>query len=285
MEIQYLVGKTYYTQDGAAVCLEAITTGGAFVVRQWLTYDGPESTEEVQGDARIVERLWEKAPTERVDTEFAAKSVELASIRQQIADARADLRAATRERDDLVKRLSDVPVLRRIDDYLAGRITHVVVWSQYSVEIKTIDEALDCRDWDDIRRNRPMEPRLVCLFGGKTSDGKARVVTWEIARYPDGSGRWLSSILCCSEEEARAVAAEKLPAIFDAARNSANDYTFTQAIASAKAAGVEPPVDMVEQLAAWQQAGLASAVEAKKAELAKAEQALAEAIANSKVHA
>ena len=78
---------------------------------------------------------------------------------------------------------------------------------------------------------------------------------------------------------------ERPPEANCSCRNSANDYTFTQAIASAKAAGVEPPVDMVEQLAAWQQAGLASAVEAKKAELAKAEQALAEAIANSKVHA
>lgn len=283
MEAKHLIGGTYYTQDGAAVCLEAITTDGAFVVRQWLVVDGHEGPDEVQGETKIVEALWEKAPTKRVDVDLAAKTAELEAVRRQITEARAELRAATRERDDLVKRLSDVPVLRRIDDYLAGRITHAVVWSQYSVEIKTIDEALDCRDWDDIRRNRPMEPRLVCLFGGKTSDGKARVVNWEIARYPDGSGRWSSSILCCSEEEARAVAAEKLPAIFDAARNSANDYTFTQAIASAKTAGVEPPVDMVEKLAEWRRSSLASVVEARRADLATAEQALAEAIANSKV--
>ncbi|HEY8361040.1 MAG TPA: hypothetical protein VIL30_26575, partial [Ramlibacter sp.] len=90
--------------------------------------------------------VFTKPPVPVVHEDVAATRAELDEVEGKLREAEQQLRTMRDERQQLqrdqaavVARLKQHRQLARIDDWLAGNITHLVVWTHYGrrVEIKT----------------------------------------------------------------------------------------------------------------------------------------------------
>lgn len=130
---------------------------------------------------------------ERHEPKFRALRDEEQKLRQDIAKLRAEQAQTVKDRTDLIHKLEQVKALRGIEDFIEGRITHVVEISCYKGpcirEFKEykVKDGCDCRELF----------RLITLFGRSNGD-----LLWNINRYSDGSGSGGTVYLCKSYEEA-----------------------------------------------------------------------------------
>lgn len=239
---------------------------------------------EVESSETVWRKAYAEPPKPKLQQQVANAAAELAEVLRRVEDARGavrglqnEVRAATEERDRLRKTLRDVPALKRLDQFLSGRITHAVLLCGYDVPKVVTWESMKQRD-SDRSYEKPAFP-LVSLFG--KSDGNLEC---RINRYSDGSGSWTTFIPCESEEEAKAIAlseAEKLIAGWD------GKGWPHRAVEAAKAFGLQLPAEMQKLVVARARDALARAekdaqelkatAERARAALLAAEVALADA--------
>lgn len=263
-------GDVAYTIAGNKVEVQAVTTDGRYAVAPLLMWDGQDyEAEPILGATEFVDRLSKSVPTRvkvaeiaKMDEEIAGRKAELQSVRDEIAKA-------TAERRGLVEKLKQVPVLRRIDDYIEGRFTHLVLLSRYGsdVVVKELKAALS-----DDGKLYSGDLRLLALLGNRSGD-----LSWGLNTYKDGSGDYRGVLLCQSLEEANQEASIVVAKGLEEAWRDTHKSYLEGWITSADRFGVI----ISPQIREWQhQRKLAAAQQARdkaKAEFDRAETALSAA--------
>lgn len=188
MEVKYLL-------DGDAVQVVATTDAGVIIRRM---YDGGPTG--LLGDQEVVNQVFDEPPTAVRSQNIAELEAKLAALRTERDGLREEIRTAKSERDSLVARLKEVPALRRIDDFIAGRFTHYLTEDGGTFEIIAVADAR-CEGASSYSR----ELKLLTLFGATNGD-----LSWRLNRYKDGSGNGTMVHLCQSEQEAKDLIVERI---------------------------------------------------------------------------
>lgn len=207
-------------------------------------YEHEDYDEPQYGSPQVWREVFRTAPTEKVHGEIAALQNRLAIDRAAL-DAVRKMRAdEDREYTQRVASRKQFAQLQKLDDYIAGKITHFVVQRSYSesVSIETFDSFI--KSTED-RYERKL--RLLALYG----DSKGNL-SWNVDRYSDGSGNdsgyyWPAT----SYEEAMQKAAEWLDARYAEWRKATDHNRNKSAVHAACAIklGLVVPDDVAEDAA------------------------------------
>lgn len=157
-----------------------------------------ENDETFDGELRIVQEstLHTNPPRQKINNQIVELQATLEDLRQQILARKRDLQDFENGYDDRMARLKQHESLRRLDDFIAGQITHYVEISYgpptiVSFEDAKTDDATDKRD----------KLKLLTLFGRTNGN-----LEWGLNRYSDGSGPDATVFPCTSYDEAVEVA-------------------------------------------------------------------------------
>ena len=152
-----------------------------------------EHGESYDGELRIVQEsaLHATAPRAKVDDQIAELQATRIDLNLQIRVLRQELKTFEDGADDRVARIKRHKSLGRLDDYLAGRITHYVESGYGPPKIVAFEDA---KTGESERRN---ELKLLTLFGRTDGD-----LEWKLSQYSDGSGIKCTVIPCLSHGEA-----------------------------------------------------------------------------------
>lgn len=252
---KFTIGMRYWNQSGESCELLAITQDGRFVIAPEIevySYDGPEIS---RGAIVIVDKLYIKPPTDSRDKEILDLDAQIKERGNLLGELAAEIRTAQKERMDLIKHLSDVPALRHIDDFISGRMTHLVLAPTYggNIVVETTDEALRK---GESGRDRDGKLRLLTLFG----DSK-RNLNWMLNSYSDGSGDWSRAFPYTSEEDARAKAQELiLDGIEESLAKQGFPHNLDSYIKSANKLGIPIPQAATDRLNEATRLGLTASI-------------------------
>lgn len=195
------MNETLFDEAGHEYRLAAIPEDHTLVWSQMADEDG----DAYDGELRVVDTaaLRSVPPKPSLDSEIAKAQAVLSDLREQLAITRRELDTFERDRDGRMARLKQHKALARLDDFLAGRLTHCVEHRSYGPpEIVAFEDA-----WAADDSCRPKRLRLLTLFGRTDGD-----LEWNLNRYSDGSGSNVTVVPCTSYTEAVSVAAEVISA-------------------------------------------------------------------------
>ncbi len=172
-----------------------VKDGENLVWAQVLDDDG----EAFDGELHIISKsvLHDTPPRQKLDSQIVELQQERKDLFAQIAVLRRELTDFERGTGDRMVKLKQHKVLRRLDDFLAGRITHYVELS-YGPPVIVSFEGAKTSESDS--RNKL---KLLSLFGRTNGD-----LEWGLNQYSDGSGVNTTVVPCASYSEAIKVAAE-----------------------------------------------------------------------------
>ncbi len=198
-------------------------------------YGGEEGDEVIDYEIRAVDKVHADEPVRKLQSEVYA-------LQKQITEKRAELReveALAAKVEETKQRLTVTHAsLQRLDDYLAGRITHVVVGEKLGRADRVRN--IQIREWSTEAKDRydGSGIALLSLFG--TPKGEK----WRLNDYKDGSGSWRTVIPCLSLEEAQALARELILA---ALATITTEYDrLCNLLQSAAEIGIEVPAKYTE---------------------------------------
>lgn len=262
-------GDMVFDEDGNAFEFVAHMDGVGTIARPWYEFhddDGAPCDRIGETAVVIVGALYPECPSpkrradiERLDGLVAAKKAELAQIETALREANAG-------RDAMLKRIKENDALRRIDAFLAGEITHYVLYGEhYQMDIVAVGETIPEYAKQGALRLLSLTASMVKPWGSKEA-----TLRWDLNRYSDGSGHATACVPCTSFDEAKAVLAEKVASKF-AEWEAGKSVTFIQYVASAaKKFGLPVPQKYRDQEAS-------AALSQARAGVADAEKKLAEA--------
>lgn len=222
-----------YLLDGRIVRVLAHLAPHRIVVEIGHTYEDDEDGELFFDGTEIVDRVYDKAPVEAVSREVR----DLEARRAQLSDAVAQLECGERTARKRVDALKVYSQLERVEDFLAGKITHYVTWSSYGdYPAPFVSAVQDERCGDSRNKSDPL--KLLVLYG---TDRKT--VEWKLNYYSDGSGNnQRHCVPCCSLEEANTKAREILARSFEKhAEMRGGSHFAEQLVKAAKACGAPIP--------------------------------------------
>lgn len=195
---EFTVGKTYYARDGQMLELLAFTTDEQFVCAELFevdTYEGERQT--VWCNVVFQTELYASPPRKLIDAEVAALREEANSLREKNAAARREVLKAEAEVAQRLKTLSAYDGLERLEDFIAGKVTHVVVENYDGAKVIPFSELQQVSEY----YRKPEGIKLISLFGDTA--GK---LTWRVNQYKDGSGsNWSRMEPATSEDEANVI--------------------------------------------------------------------------------
>lgn len=279
--ITFNQGDTVYTVDGNECEYVAAGHCGHIVLP---LYDGGPEDGPYYGEPMTFAEVFAEPPQPRLAAEIAEARAELERLQQQVAEREGQLHELQRGDRERLARLKEHRQLARIDDWMAGKITHFVVWRHYDrrVEVKTWDEAMEAGE-----RRRDNIPLLVLNGTLEWVDSYARMgIDWCITSQ--GSGNTIRVIPCCSAEEARdraVEAIEKLTA--DRMRERRNsrttgyDHELEDCVESMRKVDMPIPPEVAAAYAESRAAAAATSLTLARRELAKAQLSLQEAEAKA----
>jgi cell division septum initiation protein DivIVA len=164
-----------------------------------------------------------------LNEQLAEKRVQLSTLQQEIAAARATIRGYTATLEGAA-----VDSLRRINAVLGGRVTHYVLGvDDYRYEIKTVSQMKE-QGWSN---DRHQKWPLLALYP-ESADGAA--FSWKLHQYRDGSGAVREVVPCVSLDEAEKELGRLLRCILAKA-------------ASRLQVGAEPPGGLMVLRKVWMQ--------------------------------
>ncbi len=188
-----------YLFNGQAVeFVSELPDGRGFVVDQFVE-DEQTGEPVVSGMMHIVEKVFDKPPIGYIDKMVREAEEKLAEVLGRLESAKKNLRETVSQRKQLFDKLEQVPALRRLEDFIDGKITHVVSRQYGHIHIMPIGEVI-CDSDREYRRN-PKRLKLMTLYGEQPGN-----LSFRINKYKDGSGSDASeyeAFPCCSEEEAK----------------------------------------------------------------------------------
>ena len=264
-------GDIVFTEDGQQVEFIAIIDSGC-IVRPQLS---DEDDEPWFGEPITVSKVFASAPKEVYDkaiSELSAKIDELETKKYALED---EIRKSKTDETERKKRIMVNAALERIDDFLAGKFTHIV-FGEYDVKIETFDEALlyKNKDYDKI----PTELRLLTLYGRSKGD-----LAWKLSYYYDGSGSSRQVWPCFSLEHAETVARQLIEEKYAQWRSESKRYSVNQAFSSAVKLGFDIPEDVEQYIKESSIKGATEWRDKKKEEYLEAESKLEGALTQTVV--
>jgi hypothetical protein len=236
------IGHMYYTKKGERVELQSITTNGKYVVAQELEFDDGDSIGYASGPSYLVGELFKQAPRAMVDDELTRLNEEAANLRTEISRLKKEVLDVERESAERLKKLSAYKGLEHLEDFVEGRITHLLGESYDDINILPISHInkLDSGGWGGQIRNDGV--KLVSLFGDSKRD-----LTWKVNQYRDGSGsNWQTILPCMGEEEAERKRKEWIATKLDNAEKL-NEYGVVKYVKLALKYGVFIPEAILEE--------------------------------------
>ncbi len=262
-------GNTVYSIGGHKATYVSSIKGGHIVRPLYDTCCGggdEVDCHEEEGDLTEWDTVYAKPPVEKLHAEVAALDAQLAAKRAELDEERKvqrELDEAMRARKD---RIAQHEHLKRLDDYVSGRITHYVAYETgYSnhVGILSVDEAKD----EDYHR----EFGLLTIQASRGWYGD-RKIEWHLNRKgKDGYSKDEKVIPCCSHQEA----IDRVTVIYEtllkewreAVKDTARHYSRStdKVRQAAKVIGVAVPDDVLAHDRATEEAAAQKAlVEAQK---------------------
>lgn len=211
-----------------------IETDGEHIVRPTVETDEEEPW---SGSHMTLRKVFASAPREMYDPQIEALNKRIQELDGQKRALEAELRASKADETERKKRIMTNAALERIDDFLAGKITHIV-FGDYDLEIKTFDEAVRYKDSE--YEKTPKELRLLILYGRSNGD-----LAWKLSHYYDGSGFAGQVWPCFSLEHARTVAQSLIDGQIAMWRaNPTNMYIANSAVSCADKLDLSVPDDV-----------------------------------------
>jgi hypothetical protein len=194
MEIKYL-------KDGRAVdVIQKLIKG--YLVSEVYIVNGEAETD---SSLMIADEVYDEAPNIMYDERIAALRKTLSELHEeksQLIQEIYDRKQKERAEEKRFEKYKKYSQLQLLDDYLEGRITHVVVKGYNGINILTIDQIKADNKYDS-------GFKLITLYGQTDGD-----LQWRINQYSDGSGSSQDVILCTSYEQALSAASEFLIKLF-----------------------------------------------------------------------
>lgn len=190
-----------YLKNGQAVEVLSEVPGVGFVVDPYLE-DQDTGVTWLSGSPKIVRKVYDSVPIDHLHAEYKSLQDKIDAMKLELAVLSNDMRDSEKERKRILERLNQLPHLKRIEDFIDGKFTHVVVEQYGKIYVKDKESLYDQSDraW----RRGPGKIKLVTLFGDSAGN-----LEWNINRYTDGSGFGeCVAFFCQSEEEAKNRAAE-----------------------------------------------------------------------------
>ena len=167
----------------------------------------------------FVERVYDRAPTQRFDAKIAEIEDKIKTAQKkyiEIENKIAELNITEKQRLEKYKQYQQ---LNRLDDFLDGEITHIV-FLNYQIKIEEWgSKELNCNE-------NHKSLKLITLFGDSNGD-----LQWNLNSYRDGSGSNISIVPCCSYPEAIAVIQKHID---DLLANNPNEYNISYCIDAVK---------------------------------------------------
>lgn len=235
------------------------------IVMPMYEVDDEDYPETIQGDATTWGQVFRTPPTEVLDERIKQLGSDEREIQQRVDAAREELTAAQHDLAKVRQVYKDHPGLENLDNWLAGKVTHIVALNYYGVEIGTIEEVL-LRHED--RRN---VLRLCSVY----IDARAERAFTAFAAYSDGSGGQTRCILATSLEDARDQALKHLRV--EMSRNAGNTNILNSLLLSYQKAGVSIPAEYRAKLAEAEATARANLCESARRSVNSAREALARA--------
>ena len=246
--------------------------GQGHAVEPSYEHDEDEDEGPYYGDVQTWRDVYTKPPTEKLHAEVAEIEAQISAAQQRLKLTRD----AQRGEDEQFKARAAVrkqfAQLQTLDDFIAGKITHIVVQEDYSSRV-AIHEAAKLLQSTEDRYDRKL--RMLSLYG----DSKGNLA-WNLSRYSDGSGSNSQSGHCwpaVSLEDARQKASEWLDERYTEwrkedwnSKSRASEYA-----ACAASFGFSVPDDVAAHAAKIDAAYKANRIESARKDLEKAKAALA----------
>ena len=189
-------GETVWLENGQE-CTYLGAAGDGHIVEPCLDFE--DGDEPAAGEQMLVRAVFSSAPHIRCHADIEKGRAELSALRQETRAAREEHRKTETLKADTLKSLAEVEALRRIQDFIDGKITHFL-GTPWGARLITFEEAMHSQDE---YTHRPNPIKLLCLFGD--SEG---VLSWKINMYHDGSGSWKEWRPFTSYDDAKAALAE-----------------------------------------------------------------------------
>jgi hypothetical protein len=212
MNQKFKAGSEVFSEDGQAAEYVARIPEGHIVRPMVEAYYGDEEYTHT-GDPVTWRAVFKQPPVAKYSEELKALHVEIAAARKALDESRDAERAEERQRAAKFKK---VGILKGIEDFIDGKITHYIdIDSPYSAP--TIIAVADAISGGD--NNKYRKALRLLTLGGDLRDGK---ITWILNQYSDGSdnsGRCVTP--CKSLEEAETVVKK---AVIAHLANSSSQY-------------------------------------------------------------
>lgn len=235
-KVEFIKGDIAYTGSGNEVEFIA-KLDGEYVVRQIHERDDGEAW---LGKPFAITELFKTAPVEKYDKRIAELLETISTLEKRRSDLESELRASKVSDLELKSRLMKHEALTRIDDFLAGKMTHFAMHHWAGWRIMTTQKALEYKESDYDRV--PTGMKLVTLFGKTNGD-----LEWRLHAYSDGSGNSFDQAkFFFSEEEARAFVKDQLEAAYNLWRKDKRQWwgKASSAAEDAYKLGFEVPEDV-----------------------------------------
>jgi hypothetical protein len=235
----------YYLDNGRKCALvEKIPSG--YVVRKIVGSQSWEGElEEFFGETIVVEKVYKEAPQEVYAAEIEervnrleALTVKIQESSKQLRNLHAAMARSQKEAIDQLERLRKHDAFKRLEDFLAGKITHIVTKETYeSAKVRHVSWLDDVES--SFGRHRKVGVKLVSLFGRSNGD-----LEWRVNDYMDGSGSWATFMPFASEAEAveyaKSCVAKELA--------ECNGIPYERVLKAAAELSVEIPVHITEAM-------------------------------------
>lgn len=228
-----------------------------------------EDYEPSYGNPEVWREVFTTPPTQKLHAEVAEIETKLNAARQALHEVQEQRRTEDREYAARANERKRFDQLKKLDDYIAGKITHFVVVQGYGERL-SIQEFETFIHSNENRYERKL--RLLSLFGDSKGD-----LNWYVNRYSDGSGG--DHGLCfpaTSYEEALAIAAKWLEQRYAEIRKSEKKYESHTFADAAARLGLMVPDDIAAWAKEVHDLARASSLNNARAELEKAQARLRE---------
>lgn len=211
MNQKFKAGSEVFSEDGQAAEYVARIPEGHIVRPMVEAYYGDEEYTHT-GEPVTWRAVFKQPPVAKYSEELKTLHVEIAAARKALDESREVERTEARQRAAKFKK---VGILKGIEDFIDGKITHYVESAYYGPpSIISIEDA-------KVNGNNYRSDLRLLTLGGCISNGE---VTWTLNRYSDGSGTSNTVTPCTSFEQAEKIVKDAIQRYFSGDGEARTDW-------------------------------------------------------------
>lgn len=250
-------GETIWLENGQE-CTYLGVAGDGHIVEPCLVLE--DADEPAVGEQMLVRKVYSSSPRYKFHNDIEKAEAKLLALRQETRDAHEKHKNIEALKTDTLKSLVEVEALRRIQDFIDGKITHFL-GTTWGARLITFEEAMQSRDEYDCR---PSPLKLLCLFG----DSKG-VLSWKINTYRDGSGSWKVWQPFTSYKDAKTALSEYAAEIFSTCLAGDRVSYLDELVKECGKHGVQVPRPVMDKLESVRRKGVRDRIEKHESEIAE----------------